>query len=346
MFLQRKLLHKILTISSKYNFLFLLVGFTPIQFVPIIDSKGTNVTYIFILLLITLMLVSVWLIYFLIKKDIKNLKYKIVMVILLFISIDGIFASIYFYIYTNSPCNFNVTNCLKDGKVLNEYNGGFKSLQETNKLMLLLSQMESDADTSLYAIQLFRKELKKIQNNIRSLISPYNGKHHKIGKDYSFYFSRKGVLTIDHYEVICDLIFIKTTNEKICLNDNFFYPTLIPHPIIQELLEIKDKENLINYIDIIIDKLKVCQQVQFDNMNELLLNNADLGFFDFFYFSTISITTTGYGDITPNSRIVRIIVTIQTLFGIFYIGFALLLFTKKGKKNLKKKDSHKSTNSN
>jgi hypothetical protein len=48
-------------------------------------------------------------------------------------------------------------------------------------------------------------------------------------------------------------------------------------------------------------------------------------FFDFCYFSTITLTTLGYGDIVPNSRWARMLVMCQAFFGIGYIAFNIQL---------------------
>jgi hypothetical protein len=50
-------------------------------------------------------------------------------------------------------------------------------------------------------------------------------------------------------------------------------------------------------------------------------------YLDFFYFSTITQTTVGYGDILPNSSAVRIVVIMQALIGIFSIGVGVGLLT-------------------
>lgn len=42
--------------------------------------------------------------------------------------------------------------------------------------------------------------------------------------------------------------------------------------------------------------------------------------FDFLYFSVVTITTLGYGDILPNSRLVRFFVMIETISGITIMG--------------------------
>lgn len=51
---------------------------------------------------------------------------------------------------------------------------------------------------------------------------------------------------------------------------------------------------------------------------------------NFLYFSSVTITTLGYGDILPNSTIVRILVMFETVFGVVIIGmFVSCLFWNK-----------------
>lgn len=52
---------------------------------------------------------------------------------------------------------------------------------------------------------------------------------------------------------------------------------------------------------------------------------------NFMYFSAVTMTTLGYGDIVPNSTIVRVLVMIETISGVMIIGvFASCLFWNKG----------------
>ncbi len=46
-------------------------------------------------------------------------------------------------------------------------------------------------------------------------------------------------------------------------------------------------------------------------------------YLDFLYFSTITQATVGYGDMLPNSKTVRFLVTIQTLLGVFLTVFLI-----------------------
>jgi hypothetical protein len=51
-------------------------------------------------------------------------------------------------------------------------------------------------------------------------------------------------------------------------------------------------------------------------------------FSDFIYFSLISATTTGFGDIIPNSPYIRIFVSFEILICLFLFGFFLWLLGK------------------
>jgi hypothetical protein len=44
---------------------------------------------------------------------------------------------------------------------------------------------------------------------------------------------------------------------------------------------------------------------------------------DFLYFSTITQTTVGYGDMLPNSTSVRLAVMIQVLLGLLFVGIVI-----------------------
>jgi hypothetical protein len=68
------------------------------------------------------------------------------------------------------------------------------------------------------------------------------------------------------------------------------------------------------------------------------LSDSSWDFLDFIYFSSVTMTTLGYGDIVPNKRITRLCVTAQSVCGVSYIAFALLLLWPRRIDKLRKED--------
>ena len=68
-----------------------------------------------------------------------------------------------------------------------------------------------------------------------------------------------------------------------------------------------------------------------DNFNLIETNGIRYPLIDFLYYSAVTITTTGYGDILPNSTIIRTLVMFETFFGVGIPGFFIsLLFFRVG----------------
>lgn len=75
----------------------------------------------------------------------------------------------------------------------------------------------------------------------------------------------------------------------------------------------------VNYLD---DSYKIFNNIQNESFT--------YSFIDFLYFSAVTITTLGYGDISPNSTLIRGIVMMETLLGVILIGLYVSdIFSKK-----------------
>ena len=65
------------------------------------------------------------------------------------------------------------------------------------------------------------------------------------------------------------------------------------------------------------------------NLLEQQKEQANWNFLDFLYFSVITQTTVGYGDILPNSTTIRCIVMIQSILGIILTVFGVTIFFRR-----------------
>lgn len=108
---------------------------------------------------------------------------------------------------------------------------------------------------------------------------------------------------IDNYNIV---------GKEFFENESCFYPLNF---YFQELLK-----NSISFPD---DSPLVLKKVSYGNFKYPIWN--------FIYFSAVTITTLGYGDILPNSTVVRIMVIIETILGVLISGiFTSLIFIDKG----------------
>jgi len=60
-----------------------------------------------------------------------------------------------------------------------------------------------------------------------------------------------------------------------------------------------------------------------------MINHPDRSILDYFYFSTVTITTLGYGDITPINDTQKILAATEAVFGYLQLGILLTLIQRK-----------------
>lgn len=60
------------------------------------------------------------------------------------------------------------------------------------------------------------------------------------------------------------------------------------------------------------------------NLRAQVGGRPECNILDFIYYSAVTLTTLGYGDILPNSTAARFVVMVNSVFG-FFSGFALII---------------------
>jgi len=97
---------------------------------------------------------------------------------------------------------------------------------------------------------------------------------------------------------------------------------------------IKDKSDNLERFRVLEDKIAQFNTVLQKESDNIYKNRTEkLGYIDFLYFSVITSTTTGYGDIVPNRTLVRVFVMIQLFVSLILFGLFLAWLTESFKKN-------------
>jgi len=176
-----------------------------------------------------------------------------------------------------------------------------------------------------YSIRTISDKIEFFKDNDSLFLHFQNNKLSGIGYEWAnFYitaFASAGVRKweiINKKETVLDIEDIKYQYCEISLNEKTIY---IAVPLMSNVLEIYhdtnslyDLRSILSESVIYVDDLiyKICD-IQKQKPTKL----------DCYYFSAITITTTGYGDVLPNDDAVRICVTAEIVLGLVFMGLFL-----------------------
>ena len=215
-----------------------------------------------------------------------------------------LFAYTYLRIYECNQKSFVFAKDINETKIQERV---LRSNEEKTKLEFIISALDS-----VHKKIIFNKQVP--DSVYQEPFNPYSqGYRYKIDDTFiDFTVSeiqqvRKKDNAIHNIYVWNDSMYInRTVNYRI---ESFPYDSL---SVISNIIDI-DKENIKSEIELL-EQEKI---------------HADWRFIDFLYFSAMTQTTIGYGDILPNSSFVRFLVMIQALLGVICTVFFVMEYSKK-----------------
>jgi hypothetical protein len=229
------------------------------------------------------------------KKSLANRNFRLRWVFYLYLLIITIFANIYYFSYGIDHSSFVFAKDVHQSK--------------------LSSQIKEDS-VQIHNLETEATNLKAIQQRLKR-----TGSQHS---DTIFSNLRHLFLRWDNKSVIVELSIDNLVFKHSSLGDILshyvrLYKPNSKEPFLENEVKIKTSDEDISSPE----KLgyKVISTRIDDNTKELSSlkssNYLRWNFVDFFYFSTITQATVGYGDMLPNSTFIRFLVALQTLIGIF-----------------------------
>jgi hypothetical protein len=218
---------------------------------------------------------------------------RVIALAALYSSLIVLFASIYYFVYLHDPTAYAFSSQIEPKQIQGYYTVTYKSLLKECEFLLVLARLYEQPDVGMTAIRDERTEIE--------LPMEKGGGGHAILFCSRYASGMSLVIPYMHVEYKgyqWDLNLTQPTNTR----DQFR-----------------------TYVEDCIKTVNQEKEEDFQKLRDALSARRQWGFLDFLYFSTVTITTLGYGDIIPNTRIVRMITMSQTFVGVFFVAYAVSL---------------------
>jgi len=214
------------------------------------------------------------------------------------------FGGIYYGLYRRDPMNFqftSISSIVRTEEVFEDY---YRKLRDVQYKLYLLAVVEANPESGLSAVRNARKWV-NIDDNIKMQYWIHVAEFGSIIPFFTIYDGDIKVefFSLDVLDGSLELVLSLSMAKSI---DDF-------KTKLGRLIEYYKRE-----------RKELCGHIA-----RAVKADAPWDFIDFVYFSTVTMTTLGYGDVVPNSRVARLCVAAQTLFGISYLGFALFFLWPK-----------------
>lgn len=229
------------------------------------------------------------------KKSLANRNFRLRWVFYLYLLIIVIFANIYYISYNIDHSSFVFAKDVHQSK--------------------LSSQIREDS-AQIHNLEIEATNLKLVQQRLKKGQNPRTD---TLFSDYKYIFLRWNYKSASIELALNKLVFKHNALGDILTHHIRLYSPGTLEPFFENEVNLKatisDQKNAEDF------GYKVISTRLEDNSKALAALKSDnflrWNFIDFFYFSTITQATVGYGDMLPNSTFIRFLVALQTLIGIF-----------------------------
>ncbi|MEO1206840.1 MAG: potassium channel family protein [Pseudomonadota bacterium] len=103
----------------------------------------------------------------------------------------------------------------------------------------------------------------------------------------------------------------------------------IERQLVSDLVRSEDISSVKRAIESFMKQVQLRDSELLEQLDSIVDSELKWSLVDFTYFGTVTLTTLGYGDIIPNSTISRILVLLNSICGVFFVGFSLTVLTNK-----------------
>jgi len=251
----------------------------------------------------------------------QSLRLKIGSLVCAYLGIILFFGSMYYRIFLTKPDAFVFTETIKEGATINSFRSKYAQLKDADYCLLSIRLVHENLDKAFITAQAVNKSKEMEASESFSLLGFGYGSFHRStifsqGSSATYYKLRIHLAGWEHE--------FSTTGTDETLH--------ISYLDIDQIVKVESREQFLAAVARAENKLLDRRDKLRTEINNMIISNPAWSLFDFFYFSLVTITTLGYGDILPNNQSVRMVVTAETISGVFFIAFALTYLWPRTKK--------------
>jgi len=230
-----------------------------------------------------------------------TLRFRIIALCICYFGLTTIFASAHFLLFSRDRSAYAFADAVGSARLSATTAEARREMLTTQVQLNVLSAFGDDSVSMLKMLQSDDSTVSQGANSLRLAVNTYM-------------MPPAGFL-------VTHTLFITTPGQTYALSGD-----IIGDPRAPPILEMTEATNLGDFRRGL-SHLRSAIQAEHDHAAELVLQRTAVWeYSDFLYFSAVTITTVGFGDIVPANRAGRLLVGAEAMAGVFLVAFALTFF--------------------
>lgn len=229
----------------------------------------------------------------------QKIRAKIIGVLFVYLSLILTFGAGYHIVFIHDPTNFSFSTLTREGKTSENWQNEYLNLQHIKERLYCAEILFSKSSSAFRALR--AGDSFKLDSTRHISIT---------SRTFGIYpAGAASVLDFTVYKIDGAFLLGSGNSDELAAA--------------RAMINSTDVESFRAALNHLINSLIHQHQEALHKLTDVIGRHPEWEILDFIYFSSVTITTLGYGDILPNSRLTRIITMTQTISGVFFLAFII-----------------------
>lgn|GEM_PF-6525331 len=238
----------------------------------------------------------------------------------IYLALTVLFGAIHYSLFMSRPDLYSFADSIKEGKVVEEFDEAYAKVLARSKALYVLALAHASIDKALQA----SRERVFFANPDRAQIEGEKGFVTLEGS--SRIRLRYEQLLIGKDLVHLHWVDVRADGFSFSMGGDALAASAIPSAGAAYKVEAAESSKEMQAaLELLIDTMRAERSEGLREVRAQIEGRPDWNIIDFTYYSAVTITTLGYGDILPNATVTRLVVMLNSVAGVFFAAFALLV---------------------